>query len=175
MCIFRWETILTRVSPPSQKTIYDFKLVVGHTTKHMKHGRSCDIEIWWTRGWKCRTRAQRKSPLTAEHHLYNVEIPQFSLLNERVISTVAHKCQRPENPQHNSFKLLCCDFHNTTVFRQHNKMELLCCGHTTQRKLRWPRLTVTQKCQRQENPQHNNLKLLCCGFSGRWHLWATVH
>jgi len=24
-----------------------FKLVVGHTTKHMKHGRSCVIEIWW--------------------------------------------------------------------------------------------------------------------------------
>ena len=24
--------------------------------------------------------------------------------------TVAHKCQRPENPQHNSFKLLCCGF-----------------------------------------------------------------
>jgi len=35
--------ILTRVSPPSQKTIYNFNLVVGNTTKHMKHGRSCDI------------------------------------------------------------------------------------------------------------------------------------
>ena len=35
--------------------------------------------------------------------------------------------------------------------------------------------TVTQKCQRPENPQHNNLKLLRCGFSGRWHLWATVY
>jgi len=23
------------------------KLVVGHMTKHVKHGRSCDIEIWW--------------------------------------------------------------------------------------------------------------------------------
>ena len=23
------------------------KLVFGDTTKHMKHGRSCDIEIWW--------------------------------------------------------------------------------------------------------------------------------
>ena len=30
---FRWQTILTRVSPPFQ------------TTKHMKHGRSCDTEI----------------------------------------------------------------------------------------------------------------------------------
>ena len=47
MCIFRWQTILTRVTLPSQKTIYNFKLVVGHTTKHMKHGCSCDIEIWW--------------------------------------------------------------------------------------------------------------------------------
>ena len=47
MCIFKWQTILTRVSPPSQKTIYNFKLVVGHTTKHTKHGRSCDIEIWF--------------------------------------------------------------------------------------------------------------------------------
>ena len=49
-------------------------------------------------------------------------------------------------------------------------MELLCCGRThitTQ-------TTVTQKCQRPENPQHNNLRLLCCGFSGRWPLWATV-
>jgi len=43
VCIFRWQTILTRVSPPSQKTIYNFNLVVGNTTKHMKHGRSCDI------------------------------------------------------------------------------------------------------------------------------------
>ena len=25
---------------------YNFKLAVGHTTKQMKHGRSCDIEIW---------------------------------------------------------------------------------------------------------------------------------
>jgi len=49
VCISRWQTILTRVSLPSQKTIYNFKLVVGHTTKHMKHGRSCDIEIWWPR------------------------------------------------------------------------------------------------------------------------------
>ena len=39
---FRQQTILTRVSPPSQKTIYNFKLEVGHMTKHMKHGRSCD-------------------------------------------------------------------------------------------------------------------------------------
>jgi len=48
-------------------------------------------------------------------------------------------------------------------------MELLCCGrthYTTQ-------TTVTQKCQRPENPQHNNLKLFS-GFSGRWHSWATV-
>jgi len=43
VCIFRWQTILTRVSPPSQKTIYNFNLVVGNTTKHIKHGRSCDI------------------------------------------------------------------------------------------------------------------------------------
>jgi len=56
------------------------------------------------------------------------------------------------------------------VFRQHNKMELLCCGRTHNT----TPTTVTQKCQRPENPQHNNLKLLCCGFSGRWHLWATV-
>jgi len=52
--------------------------------------------------------------------------------------TVAHKCQRPENPQHDNLKLLCCENHNTTDFftvvlwdfRQHNKMELLCCRHT---------------------------------------------
>jgi len=24
-----------------------YKLVVGHTTKQMKHGHSCDIQIWW--------------------------------------------------------------------------------------------------------------------------------
>ena len=54
------------------------------------------------------------------------------------IFTVAHKCQRPENPQHDNLKLLCCENHNTTDFftvvlwdfRQHNKMELLCCRHT---------------------------------------------
>ena len=49
-------------------------------------------------------------------------------------------------------------------------MELRCCGRTHNT----TQTTVTQKCQRPENPQHNNLKLLCCGFSGRWHLWATV-
>ena len=79
-------------------------------------------------------------------------------------SAVAHKCQRPENLQHNRFKLLCCGFlGNTTKWN--------CCvmgtHNTTQ-------TTVTHKCQRPENPQHNNLKLLCCRFSGRWHLWATV-
>jgi len=41
---------------------------------------------------------------------------------------VAQKCQRPENPQHNNLKLLCCENHNTKVlsccvvgFRQHKK------------------------------------------------------
>ena len=24
---------------------------------HMMHDSECDIQIWWTRGWKCRTRA----------------------------------------------------------------------------------------------------------------------
>ena len=50
-------------------------------------------------------------------------------------------------------------------------MKLLCCGRTHSTS----QTTVTQKCQRTENPQHSNLKLLCCGFSGRWHLWATVY
>jgi len=53
---FRWQTILAHVLPPSHKTIYNFKLVVGHTTKQMKHSRVCDVEIWWTRGWKCHPR-----------------------------------------------------------------------------------------------------------------------
>ena len=26
---------------------HNFKLMVGHTTKHIKHGRLCDIKIWW--------------------------------------------------------------------------------------------------------------------------------
>ena len=56
--------------------------------------------------------------------------------------TVAHKCQRPENPQHNCFKLLCsCGFlGNTTKWN--------CCVvdvPTTQRKLRWPRSANAQK------------------------------
>ena len=49
-----------------------FKLVVGHTTKQMKHGRSCDIEIWWPSVvnlgfiiFQCHT-------LTTVHHLYTV-------------------------------------------------------------------------------------------------------
>ena len=52
------------------------------------------------------------------------------------------------------------------VFRQHSKME--------QKQNSTTQTTVTQKCQRPENPQHNNSKLLCCGFSGGWHFWATV-
>ena len=54
------------------------------------------------------------------------------------ICTVAQECQRPENPQHNNLKLVCCENHNTTdlftavllVFRQHNKIKVLCCKHT---------------------------------------------
>ena len=58
-------------------------------------------------------------------------------------TTVAHKCQRPENPQHNSFKLLCCGlsgrwwhFWVTVVFvalwvrPQHNSSILLRCLKT---------------------------------------------
>jgi len=26
------------------------------------HGSECDIRIWWTRGWKCRTRAPHERP-----------------------------------------------------------------------------------------------------------------
>ena len=83
VCIFRWQTILSHVSPPFQKTIYSFKLVVGHTTKR---------EAWsfvrhWsmmTLGWKCHTRAVPsfdifdlgfivfQCPLTTVRHLYIV-------------------------------------------------------------------------------------------------------
>ena len=65
--------------------------------------------------------------------------------------TVAHKCQRPENPQHNSFKLLCCGFlGNTTKWN--------CCVvdvPTTQRKLRRPRSANVQKT-------HNRTTQNCC-------------
>ena len=54
------------------------------------------------------------------------------------------------------------------VFRQHNKMELLCCGRTHNT----TPTTVTQKCQRPENPQHNNLKLLLWVF---WTLALVGH
>ena len=43
---FRRQKILTHVSPPSQKTIYNFTIVVGHTTKHMTHSRSWDTLMW---------------------------------------------------------------------------------------------------------------------------------
>ena len=70
MCIFRWQAILTRVSAPSQKTIYNFKLVVGHTTKHMNHGRrSCDIKIWWPSVGKCSTSG---SSYFNVHSIHNV-------------------------------------------------------------------------------------------------------
>jgi len=60
------------------------------------------------------------------------------VFNTRPICTVAQECQRPENPQHNNLKLLCCENHNTAdlftavllVFRQHNKIKVLCCKHT---------------------------------------------
>ena len=57
----------------------------------------------------------------------------------RGVITVAHKCQRPESPQRNSFKLLCCGFSGRWHFRvtvvcvvfwvrpQHNSSVLLCC------------------------------------------------
>jgi len=77
---------------------------------------------------------------------------------------VAHKCQRPENPQHNSFKLLCCGFSG----RWHFWVTVVCV-------VLW--VPTTQQFHfvvLPKNPQHNNLKLLCCRFSGRWHLWATA-
>ena len=88
MCIFRWQTILTRVLPPSQKTIYNFKLVVGHTTKHMKYGRSCDMEIWLPsvenvalgRGFiifQC--------PLTTVHDLYNISYSTVRWLTSKLL------------------------------------------------------------------------------------------
>ena len=83
MCIFRWQIILTRVSPPSQKTIYNFELVVGHTTKHTKHGRSFDTEIWSSvenvalglhphATFSTSGSSYFNVPLTTVHHLYNV-------------------------------------------------------------------------------------------------------
>jgi len=54
--------------------------------------------------------------------------------------------QRPENRQHNSFKLLCCGFlGNTTKWN--------CCVAdvpTAQRKLRWPRSANVQKTSTQQ-------------------------
>jgi len=77
--------ILTRVVPSCQKMIYSFKLVVGHMTKQMKHGRSCDTEI---RRPSVENVALEQRPratfstsgssyfnvtLTTMHHLYNVK------------------------------------------------------------------------------------------------------
>jgi len=57
--------------------------VVGHTTKQMKHGRSCDIQIWWPSvenvALGLRPRATFSASgssyfsvtLTTMHHLYN--------------------------------------------------------------------------------------------------------
>jgi len=55
---------LTRVSLPSQKTMYNFKLVVGYTTKHMT-APECDI---FNRGASYFNVAR-----TTVHHLYNVK------------------------------------------------------------------------------------------------------
>ena len=55
-------------------------LVVGDTTKQMNHGRSCDIQIWWTQGWNIALRLQfigssyLNVSLTAVRHLYNVAL-----------------------------------------------------------------------------------------------------
>ena len=54
--------------------------MVGHTTKQIMHGRSCDIQMMIL-GWKCRTRAAPDifnlgsiifGCRTTVHHLYNV-------------------------------------------------------------------------------------------------------
>jgi len=77
--------ILTRVVPPCQKMIYSFKLVVGHMTKQMKHGRSRDTEIRRPSvenvALELRPRATFSSSgssyfnvtLTTMHHLHNVK------------------------------------------------------------------------------------------------------
>jgi len=53
--IFRWQTILAfRHSLRRRHTILSQWLAIWQNTKR---GHSCDIEIWWPRCWKCRTRA----------------------------------------------------------------------------------------------------------------------
>ena len=56
-----------------------------------------------------------------------------------IVFTVAHKCRRPENPQHDGFKLLCCGFSG----RWHFWVTVVCV-------VLWVR------------PQHNSSVLLCC-------------
>ena len=75
--MFRWQTILTRVLPPSQKTIHSFKLVVGHMTKHMKHGRPARVRHFQLRViiFQCL--------LTTVHHLYTV-----SIITQKILGTM---------------------------------------------------------------------------------------
>jgi len=68
--------------------------------RQMKHGSECDMQIWRTRGWKCRTRAAQLDcyistlgswyfnvTLTTVHHLYNDECHVTAF---RPISEAAH-------------------------------------------------------------------------------------
>ena len=83
--------------------------------------RSCSCHILWATVTLWRVESDTQS--FHEMHGFGTELEESN--------TVAHKCQRPENPQHNSFKLLCCGFlGNTTKWN--------CCVvdvPTTQRKL----------------------------------------
>ena len=96
MSIFRWQTILTRVSPPSQKTIYNFKLAVGHTTKHMKLSHvshacmgdksNCSVtctlfKIAFLGKWDGRGERPFLWPLTSfsDRHTYSVHSVQYRL------------------------------------------------------------------------------------------------
>ena len=71
-------------------------------------------------GPTCNT-PQQHSVEFGQHVLDRLHILAASVTSARAVytqycvgqvqcSAVAHKCQRPENPQHNNLKLLCCGF-----------------------------------------------------------------
>ena len=155
MCVFRWQTILTRVSPPSQKTIYNFKLVVGHWPsvlwccwlggrKDIRPVKNWAVGCWrgYLSGARCRLAYAQLMPLP-------LTVSCFSKIQIGFIFLVpAH----PGSPGKRAVKLVCvCVVGHTTKQMKH--------GHSCDSEIWWP----------------SWLKMSHSGCTLVWHFQPRVH
>jgi len=89
--------------------------VVGYTTKQVKHVSEFDIQIWWTRGWKCRTQAAPSCDifnLRVHHSCMSHSLPCISCIvcsdyvNDNSYAVQQHR-QMDQNTTHRHYTGIC--------------------------------------------------------------------